>query len=319
MPEGRRALVTGVTGQDGGYLAEQLLGEGWQVTGLVRDADEVVTAGVDVEVGDLSDPDLFPALLGRARPDVVFHLAGLSSVARSWDEPALAADVTGAAVARLLGAVAAQETPPRVVVASSAEVFGGGDVSPQDEATPVRPGSPYGAAKAYAWHLARVYRATGLFVSVALLYNHESPRRPDAFVTRKITRGAVDVARGAQQELRLGNLDAVRDWGWAPDYVRALRLMAQADAPDDFVVATGQGRTVRELVATAFAAAGVPAWEDHVVVDPRFYRPVDSVALVGDASHARRVLGWEPSVTFEEIVGEMVEADRAAAAVTGTS
>lgn len=313
MPEQRRALVTGVTGQDGSYLAEQLLGEGWQVTGLLRDAGEPVVDGVQVEVGDLRDPDLFAGLLERSRPDVVFHLAGLSSVAQSWDQPALAADVTGAAVARLLGAVAAHGTPPRVVLAGSAEVFGGGEVSPQDESTPVRPGSPYGAAKAYAWHLARVYRASGLFVSVALLYNHESARRPDTFVTRKITRGAVDVARGASDELRLGNLDAVRDWGWAPDYVRALRLMAEAEAADDFVVATGVGRTVRELVATAFAAAGVPDWERHVVVDPRFYRPVDSVALVGDAGHARRVLGWEPTVDFADVVQEMVAADRAAA------
>ena len=310
MP-GRRALVTGVTGQDGSYLAEQLLAEGWHVTGLVRDADEIVVEGVEVQFGDLTDPSLFDGLLRRAQPDVVFHLAALSSVAQSWDQPALAADITGAAVARLLGAVAGSGSAPRVVIASSAEVFGGGDVTPQDESTRVVPGSPYGAAKAYAWHLARVYRATGLFVSVALMYNHESPRRPDAFVTRKITRGAVDVARGAQQELRLGNLDAVRDWGWAPDYVRALRLMATAEAPGDFVVATGQGRTVRELVATAFTAAGVPDWERHVVVDPRFYRPVDSVALVGDAGRARQVLGWEPSVPFARIVEEMVEADRA--------
>ena len=313
----RRALVTGVTGQDGSYLAEQLLGEGWDVTGLVRDADEQVVEGVRVERGDLADPDLFPDLLARARPDVVFHLAGLSSVAQSWDQPALSADVTGAAVARLLGAAAAGDASPRVVLAGSAEVFGGGTTTPQDETTPVLPASPYGAAKAYAWHLARVYRAAGLFVSVALLYNHESPRRPDSFVTRKITRGAVDVARGAQQEVRLGNLDAVRDWGWAPDYVRALRLMAAADVADDFVVATGQGRTVRELVATAFAAAGVPDWEPHVVVDPRFFRPVDSVALVGDARRARAVLGWEPSVTFEDVVAEMVEADRAATAEPG--
>lgn len=311
MPQPRRALVTGVTGQDGSYLAEQLLDEGWHVTGLVRDAEEPVVAGVQVEVGDLSDPDLFGDLLDRARPDVVFHLAGLSSVAQSWEQPALAADVTGAAVARLLGAAAAMEQPPRVVLACSAEVFGGGRTSPQDERTTVLPASPYGAAKAYAWHLARVYRAAGLFVSVALLYNHESPRRPGTFVTRKITRGAVEVATGAREQLALGNLEAVRDWGWAPDYVRAMRLMAAAEVADDFVVATGQGRTVRELVATAFAAAGVPDWERHVVVDPRFYRPVDSVALVGDAGRARELLGWEPSVTFEDIVEAMVRADEA--------
>lgn len=309
---GRRALVTGVTGQDGSYLAERLLSDGWSVDGLVRPSTgtaEVVTPGVRVLEGDLGELGLFPRLLDAGGYDVVFHLAGISSVAQSWAEPALTADVTGAAVARLLGAASATERSPRVVLAGSAEVFGGGSVSPQDESTPVVPGSPYGAAKAYAWQLGVLYRTTGLPVATALLYNHESTRRPTSFVTRKITRGVAEIATGRSDELRLGNLDAVRDWGWAPDYVDALVRIATAHSPRDYVVATGEGHTVREFVAAAFEAAGVEDWERYVVVDPRFYRPVDSVALVGDASRARAELGWAPTVGFVEMVGRIVEHD----------
>lgn len=308
-----RALVTGVSGQDGSYLVERLLAGGWQVDGLVRSADEaeVVAAGVTVHVGDLAEPDTFARLLPDVVPDVVVHLAGISSVAQSWQEPELTAEVTAAAVARLLAACFADGRDPHVLLASSAEVFGGGDVHPQSEATPVRPASPYGAAKAYALHLGGVYRGAGHHVSSAILYNHESPRRPPTFVTRKITSGAVAIAEGRERELRLGNLAAVRDWGWAPDYVDAMLRMVLADEAADHVVATGRGRTVEEFVAAAFAAAGVEDWRRHVVVDERFFRPVDSVPLVGDPSAIRERLGWEPTVGFEEMVRRMVDVDRA--------
>lgn len=309
----RRALVTGITGQDGSYLAEQLLRDGWEVHGLLRTPDEPVVDGVLTHVGDLSDPGVFDRLVPEVAPEVVIHLAGISSVARSWTDAAETADVTGAAVARLLAACAAAAEAPRVLLASSAEVFAGGREHPQSEVTPVCPASPYGAAKAYALHLGGVYRGTGMHVSSALLYNHESPRRPDTFVTRKITAGAVAIAEGRERELRLGNLAVVRDWGWAPDYVDAMVRMVLADEPGDHVVATGEGRTVEDFVAAAFAAVEVADWRERVVVDPRFFRPVDGVPLVGDASAIRARLGWEPTVGFEELVARMVEVDRSQA------
>ncbi len=315
---GARALVTGVTGQDGSYLAERLLADGWEVHGMVRppegdeEAIEGAADGVQVHVGDLADPGALERLVAATAPDVVYHLAGLSSVARSWEEPAVTAELTATPVARLLAACASSSAPPRVVLASSAEVFGGAVETPQSEQTPVRPVSPYGAAKAYVLQLGQVYRGAGLHVSSAVLYNHESPRRPPTFVTRKIAAGAVAIARGEQSELRLGNLDAVRDWGWAPDYVDAMVRMAAAEAPDDYVVASGRGHTVRDFVAAAFAAAGVAEWEQRVVVDPTFFRPVDSVDLVGDASKIRARLGWRPTVEFEDLVAALVEAERRA-------
>lgn len=309
-----RALVTGVTGQDGSYLAERLLADGWEVHGLVRDAHESPTPGVVAHVGDLASPRTFADLLPAVAPDVVYHLAGVSSVALSWERPSLTAEVTGTAVARLLeacfgpGATAAGPGP-RVVLASSAEVFGAVTSSPQDESTPVRPGSPYGAAKAYALHLGGVYRQAGHHVSAAILYNHESPRRPPTFVTRKITSTVAAIARGEADGLHLGRLDARRDWGWAPDHVDALVRMAGAEAPDDYVVATGVGHSVRDFVGAAFAAAGIADWERLVHVDARFVRPVDAVELVGDASRIRDRLGWAPTVPFEEVVARMVRTD----------
>lgn len=306
-----RALVTGVTGQDGSYLAERLLADGWQVHGLVRSPQEHVTPGVQVHHGDLTDPSAFSDLLPTVRPDVVFHLAGMSSVAASWARAGASAEVTGTAVARLLEACFPGGTGdgPRVVLASSAEVFGAASTSPQDELTPVRPSSPYGAAKAFALHLAGVYRQAGHHVGAAVLYNHESPRRPATFVTRKITSTVAGIVRGEESELRVGNLDARRDWGWAPDHVDAMVRMAGADAPGDYVVATGVGHSVRDFVAAAFAAAGVEDWEHLVHVDQRFVRPVDAVELVGDAGRIRARLGWAPTVPFEEVVARMVRAD----------
>ncbi len=256
---------------------------------------------------------IFPRLLRRHDPEVVFHLAGISSVAQSWQEPAVCVDVVGSATARLLEAAfpsgVAPGDGPRVVLAASAEVFGAAASAPQDESTPIAPSSPYGAAKSLVLTLGQVYRGAGHHVSSAILYNHESPRRPASFVTRKITAGVADIVRGRAKELRLGNLDAVRDWGWAPDYVDALVRMATATDPDDYVVATGVPRTVGEFVGAAFTTAGVQDWQERVVVDERFFRPVDGVALVGDASRIRRALGWEPRVAFEAIVARMVEKD----------
>jgi GDPmannose 4,6-dehydratase len=248
-----------------------------------------------------------------AAPDLVVNLGGISSVAYSWDQPVLTGDVSGLGAGRLLElAWQHQERSGRrvsVVQASSAEIFGDPANSPQDESTPIRPASPYGAAKAYAHALVGVYRARGLAASSLVLYNHESPRRPPSFVTRKITQAAARISAGLETTLVLGNLDARRDWGWAPDYVDAMVRALRAPDADDYVIATGQAHAVRDFVAAAFARAGVPEWERHVEVDQRFVRPADAALLVGDASKARRQLGWAPTVTFDELVGRMVEHD----------
>lgn len=314
------ALVTGVTGQDGSYLAERLLGEGWQVHGLVRasvDPDEhPLPDGVRAHRGDLRDPGLWPGLLDAVRPDVVYHLAGLTSVGRSWAEPLATAETTGLAAVRLQVAVeeagrAGREV--RLLQASSAEMFAGSGVVPQTEDTPIRPLSPYGAAKAYAHLSARVYRERGIWVSTAILYNHESPRRPPAFVTRKITSGVAAIAQGRAEHLTLGNLDVRRDWGWAPDYVDAMiRIMAHPD-PDDYIVATGESHTVADFAAAAFGAAGIDDWRAHVRVDPALVRPNDEAELRGDATRARSRLGWQPTVRFREVVARLVAADLDAA------
>ena len=316
---GVRALVTGATGQDGSYLVEQLLAEGAEVHALVRAADGVerdVTPLPDAvvrHVGDLADGDSLQALVADAAPTEIYNLGGLSSVALSWKEPILTAQVSGLAAGHLLKAAHdLQEStgdPVRFVQASSAEIFGRTSRTLQDETTPLRPLTPYGAAKAYAHHLVGVYRARGLHASSCILYNHESPRRPEAFVTRKITAGAARIARGLQDELAMGNLDARRDWGWAPDYVAAMVLALRDDVTRDYVIATGVSHSVRDFVAAAFSAAGVPAWQRYVTLDPRFARPSDAPELVGDSTRAREVLGWRPTVHFDEIVARMVARD----------
>lgn len=310
----RRVLVTGAGGQDGSYLLERLAADGWQVHGLVRPGAQGLGPTATTHFGDATRPGLLERLVQQIEPDTVFHLAGVSSVARSWREPGLTAAVNGGAVAQLLAACASARRRPRVLLAGSGEVFAGSGVHPQDEGSPVRPVSPYGASKAFALHLGGVYRAAGLHVSSALLYSHESPRRPPAFVTRKITSAAAALARGRPMTLHLGNLDAVRDWGWAPDYVDAMVRMVSADEPADHVVATGRGRTVAEFVAAAFAAAGLGDPGEHVVVDAALYRPVEGVPLVGDASRLRERLGWTTTVGFDELVRRMVEADLSAGA-----
>jgi GDPmannose 4,6-dehydratase len=314
MPQ---AFITGVTGQDGSYLAERLLREGWGVHALVRSPNDLseqpLNDAVSAHVGDLGNPQSVAKIIADVEPDVIYNLAGISSVALSWQEPELTSRVTGTSVAAMLEAAwKLQETagrPVRFLQASSSEIFGAATERPQTESTPVRPVSPYGAAKAYAHHVVGVYRGRGMLASAAILYNHESPRRPETFVTRKITAAAASISLGLSDSVSLGNLDARRDWGWAPDYVDAMARIAAADVADDYVVATGEAHTVREFVAAAFAAAGITDWEQYVKIDPRFNRPVDAPEMIGDASKLRTTLDWAPTVAFTDLVGQMVEND----------
>lgn len=306
-----RALVTGVTGQDGSYLAEALLGAGQEVHGVVRDELEPVMPGVVAHRVDLAEPGGLAATVAELRPHVIYNLAAVSSVFQSWEAPELTARVNALAVAELLAAARSLGGGVRVVQASSAEIFGAPDTAPQDESTPIRPTSPYGAAKAYAHALVGVYRSAGVHASSVILYNHESPRRPETFVTRKITAAAARISRGLQDRLALGNLAARRDWGWAPDYVDALRLAAAAEEPGDYVIATGKAHSVEDFVAVAFTRAGIADWQAHVDVDDALLRTGDAAEQVGDASKAHRVLGWRPTRDFEEVVNAMVDADLA--------
>ncbi|MBB3042219.1 GDP-mannose 4,6-dehydratase [Nocardioides soli] len=314
-----RAFVTGATGQDGSYLVERLLAEGVDVHALASPHEPVpAIEGVEVHVGDLLDGERIRTLLLEVSPDEVYNLAALSSVARSWEQPDLTARLNGTAAAALMeSAWQLQEHTGRAVrfvQASSAEIFGEPELAPQGERTPVRPLNPYGAAKAFAHLSAHVYRQRGLHATSVILYNHESPRRPRQFVTRKITSTVAEIALGRAETLTLGNLDARRDWGWAPDYVDAMVRAARADQAADFVVATGVSHSVRDFAAAAFDRAGVPDWEARLLVDEALVRPADATELVGDASRARDVLGWAPTVPFEELVGRMVNADLAALA-----
>lgn len=312
-------LITGITGQDGGYLAELLLAEGREVHGLVHDGDLGVAdllrrcPNVVLHPGDLTNNASLATVVAAAEPEEVYNLAGISSVAFSWECPVLTADVTALGAARLLELVwKLQERTGkavRFVQASSAEMFGDADVAPQDERTPLRPTSPYGASKAFAHQLVGVYRARGLHAGSVILYNHESPRRPSTFVTRKITQAAARIAKGLEHELVLGNLEVRRDWGWAPDYVDAMVRAARHSTASDYVVATGKAHSVRDFVAASFARAGVPDWERRVRVHEGLVRPSDAALQVGCAARARAELGWEPTVDFEELVARMVDSD----------
>jgi GDPmannose 4,6-dehydratase len=310
-----RAFITGISGQDGSYLSERLLGEGVEVHALFHADDPPAgTAGeVVLHEGDLTDVAATRALLLDLAPDEVYNLAALSSVAMSWERPDVTAAVNGmGAVALMESAHQVQERtgrPVRFVQASSAEIFGEPAVSPQTEATPIRPVNPYGAAKAYAHLMVDVYRHRDLHAVATILYNHESPRRPERFVTRKITSTVAAISEGRADRLVLGNLDARRDWGWAPDYVDAMVRAARAERPADFVVATGVSHSVHDFVAAAFARVGIEDWAGLVATDPEFVRPADPTDLTGDPTRARDLLGWEPTVGFEELVGRMVEAD----------
>jgi GDPmannose 4,6-dehydratase len=308
------ALITGVSGQDGFYLAERLLADGVEVHAVSLPGDAPVD-GVRTHVGDVADVEGTRALVLEVAPDEIYNLAAVSSVARSWDEPELTARVNGlAAVGLLESARQLQERagrPVRFVQASSAEIFGLPDRAPQDEDTPVRPVNPYGAAKAFAHLMVDVYRHRGLPAVSLVLYNHESPRRPEHFVTRKITAGVAAISAGTASRLTLGNLAAVRDWGWAPDFVDAMVRAARADVARDYVVATGESHSVEEFVAAAFRCVGIDDWASYVDVDPALLRPVDAQALTGDPTRIRTDLGWAPTVGFEDVVRRMVEGDLA--------
>jgi GDPmannose 4,6-dehydratase len=309
------ALVTGITGQDGSYLADLLLAHGYEVHGVVRDRGEHVTAGVTAHCVNFEDGRGIAELIERIAPDEIYNLAAVSSVFMSWEQPVLTAKINGLAVAEMLAAVHSllnRGHTARFVQASSAEIFGTPQESPQNEGTAIRPTNPYGASKAYAHALVGAYRAAGVFASSVILYNHESPRRPDTFVTRKITKAAVRISRGLQNRLELGNLAARRDWGWAPDYVDALHRAAIADNPDDFIIATGVAHSVEDFVRVAFACVGVDDWRERLDVAPALFRSGDAAEQVGDARKAQQILRWEPTADFEEIVSAMVLSDQAA-------
>jgi len=309
-----RALVTGVSGQTGSYLAEILVADGWEVHGVHREPEPSADfpAGVIGHSADLVDFDAMSRVVVDVEPDTVWNLAALSSVAASWAKPLETAELNGAAVANLLAAV--HELPEidggrGFIQASSAEMFGAAAVSPQTESTPLHPLNPYGASKVFAHALTGAYRAAGLRASSAILYNHESPRRPEAFVTRKITAGVARIARGQQSELVLGNLDARRDWGWAPDYAQALALMGASPRPDDYIIASGESHSIRDFVAAAFNAAGIDEWEALIRVDESFFRPAEAQEMCGDSSKIRAALGWQPTRSFADVVRAMVAND----------
>jgi len=319
----KRALITGITGQDGSYLAELLLGKGYEVHGLIRRASTFNTARIDhlyqdphdpaarlfLHYGDLSDGSRLTTLLQQIEPDEIYHLAAQSHVRVSFDEPEHTGDTTGVGTTRLLEAVRIAKLPVRFYQASSSEMFGA-TPPPQHEETPFHPRSPYGAAKVYAYWMTRNYReAYGIFAVNGILFNHESPRRGETFVTRKITMALARIAAGLQDELHLGNLDARRDWGYAPEYVEGMWRMLQADAPDDYCLATGTSYSVGDFVRFAFEHAGLDP-ERHIRFDPRYLRPSEVDDLVGDASKAGRELGWTPRVHTPELARIMVDADR---------
>ncbi len=312
------ALITGITGQDGSYLADFLLEKGYQVVGMVRRSStenferiEHLRGKVEICQADLLDQLSLINLLRRVRPREVYNLASQSFVPTSWEQPVLTGEFTALGVTRMLEAVRLVDREIRFYQASSSEMFGKVQAVPQTERTPFYPRSPYGVAKVYGHWITVNYRESyGLFACSGILFNHESPRRGKEFVSRKVTDGVARIKKGLDRRLALGNLDARRDWGYAGDYVEAMWLMLQQSQPEDYVVATGETHPVRELCEIAFARVGL-RWEDHVVADPRFMRPAEVDLLQGDASKAKRILGWLPRVAFRELVEMMVDADLA--------
>jgi len=313
-----RSLITGLTGQDGSYLAELLLAAGHDVVGMVRPPAErdlgpyvePLRGDVEIVAADVGDREALERAVRAARPDRVYHLAAPSFVPRSWEDPAGTLREIAVAASALLAL--AEERGFRLLTVASPEIFGDAGEAPQTERSPRRPRSPYGVAKLAAHELVRVLRdGRGVHACSVITYNHESPRRPERFVTRKITRTAAAIRLGLEDRLALGDLQARRDWSHARDVVRGMALALDRDEPDDYVLASGVARTVGEFVEAAFAAAGLGDPAEYVVVDERFVRPPEPTPLVGDASHARRTLGWEPEIPFEELVREMVDADLA--------
>ena len=320
--ERKKALITGITGQDGSYLAELLLGKGYEVIGVIRRSSSLNTERLDriyqdphapdyrlrLVYGDLDDGSSLANLVKRVRPDEIYNLGAQSHVRVSFDVPEYTVNTVAIGTLRLLEALRELGGSCRFYQASSSEMFGASP-PPQDERTPLRPRSPYACAKVFAHQLCQNYReAYGLYIASGILFNHESPRRGIPFVTRKITRAAARIKHGLEQKLFLGNLDARRDWGFAGDYVEAMWLMLQQPTPDDYVIATGEAHTVKEVLEVAFAALGLD-WQRHVEIDPRYFRPTEVDHLCGDASFARKKLGWQPKVRFHELIEMMVRAD----------
>ncbi|WP_029247492.1 GDP-mannose 4,6-dehydratase [Schlesneria paludicola] len=325
MTEPRRALITGIAGQDGSYLAELLLSKGYEVHGIIRRSSSFTTGRIDhlyqephqehsklfVHFGDLADGQCLTNLVQEIQPDEIYNLAAQSHVRISFDMPLYTHDITGAGALRILEAARQlnKTKPVRVYQASSSEMFGDVLETPQTEATPFRPCSPYACAKVFAFHQTVNYReAYGLFACNGILFNHESPRRGEQFVTRKITRAAGRIREGLQEKLYLGNLEAKRDWGYAKEYVEAMWLMLQHDDPNDFVIATGETHSIREFLDIAFESVGLN-WHDYVEIDPQYYRPTEVNLLLGDASKAKDILGWEPQMTFRSLAQLMAESD----------
>jgi GDPmannose 4,6-dehydratase len=321
----KRALITGLTGQDGSYLADLLLEKGYEVHGIIRRSSSFNTGRIDhlyrdphdpeahlfAHYGDLSDPVALTRLLYNLQPEEIYHLGAQSHVRVSFDIPEYTFDITGAGTLRLLEAIRESEVKTRFYQASSSEMFGASP-PPQDEKTPFHPRSPYAVAKVAAYWATINYReAYGMFAVNGILFNHESPRRGETFVTRKITRAVARIKAGLQDKLYMGNLDAERDWGYAPDFVEAMWMMLQAEEPEDYVIATGEKHSVREALELAFAHAGLDP-DHHVEIDPRYFRPSEVDSLLGDPTKAREKLGWEPKIRFRELIELMVDADVAA-------
>lgn len=319
----KKALITGITGQDGSYLAELLLEKGYEVHGIIRRASTFNTERIDhlyqdphingvklfLHYGDIADSTNLIKLLYRLEPDEIYHLAAQSHVRVSFDIPEYTGDVTGIGTIRILEAIRETGLKTRFYQASSSEMFGKVRDTPQSEITPFYPRSPYGAAKVYAYWVTVNYRESyGMFACNGILFNHESPRRGETFVTRKITRAAAHIKAGLQDKLYLGNLDAKRDWGYAKEYVEAMWLMLQQDEPDDYVIATGETHSVEQFLEEAFSYAGLD-WRKHVEVDPKYYRPAEVDLLVGDSRKAKKKFGWEARTTFKSLVQLMMDAD----------
>ncbi len=319
----RRALITGITGQDGSYLAELLLSKGYEVHGLVRRSSTFSTARIEhlyrdpheenvalkLVYGDLSDGTNISSVLNDINPDEVYNLGAQSHVRVSFDQPIYTVDVDALGTLRILEAIRSMPRRPRFYQASSSEMYGQTNESPQTEKTPFHPRSPYGCAKVYAyWQTVNYREAYGMFACNGVLFNHEAPRRGETFVTRKITRAATRIKMGLQEKLYLGNLDAKRDWGFAGDYVQAMWLMLQRDRAEDYVIATGETRSVREFLEEVFEYLDLD-WQKHVEIDARYYRPAEIDVLLGDSSKAKRELGWEPTVAFRELARMMVDED----------